>query len=227
MTLPVDLIIFDCDGVLIDSERVGCVIDARELSAHGHAITPHMIAERFVGIAYADMYRMLEAETGIVLPPGYAERTHEKVLAACAELGLDLTVPGIHAALDALDGRRKCVASSSSPARLYRTLTQVGLWDRFAPHVFSADEVARAKPAPDLFLHAAARMEVEPARCLVIEDSVPGVTGAAAAGMRVIGFTGTAGDPMRQEARLRAAGAGWVLGDMSGVVGMVGVAREL
>lgn len=99
-------------------------------------------------------------------------------------------IPGIHAALAALDGVTQAVASSSTPARLEQTLRLTGLWDAFAPHVYSATQVDRGKPAPDLFLHAAARLGVAPADCVVVEDSTAGIRAAQAAGMRVIAFLG-------------------------------------
>src|SRR5215472_10968058 len=106
-------IIFDCDGVLIDSERVGCQVDARELASLGIAITPQALAQRFSGVSYRDMYRALEREHGVAVPADYAARTHALVLAACAAEGAALAIPGIHALLDALGDRARAVASSS------------------------------------------------------------------------------------------------------------------
>jgi HAD superfamily hydrolase (TIGR01509 family) len=123
-------------------------------------------------------------------------------------------LPGVGAVLDSLSCKI-CVASSGRPARLEYALSLVGLYDRFRPHVFSATEVPRGKPAPDLFLHAAARMGVMPARCVVIEDSVPGVMGAVAAGMSVIGFVGASHCRSDDAARLAAHGAALVINDMA------------
>lgn len=209
----VDLLIFDCDGVLIDSERIAVTIDARELNAHGIPISESELIERFGGVPYADMYRTLEAETGVKLPDNYAERTQELVLQACIADSA-LAVPGVTGLLDRLFIPR-CVASSSSPEWLARTLAAVNLWHRFTPHIFSAAEVPRGKPAPDLFLHAASRMGAEPARCVVIEDSTAGVAAAVTAGMTPIGFVGTAADRRRQTLRLRAAGATTIFDDMA------------
>lgn len=216
----IDLLIFDCDGVLIDSERIAAALDARELTAHGITISEVTLAERFGGVTYAEMYRILEEETGVRLPDHYAERTHELVLKACIE-DPALAVPGVMAALDAVF-LPKCVASSSSPDWLARTLNAANLWDRFAPHIFSAAEVARSKPAPDLFLHAASRMGAKPASCMVIEDSVAGVTAAVAAGMIPIGFVGTALDRKKSELRLRAAGAKAIFSEMAQLKEVVG-----
>src|SRR3954453_16768779 len=108
----------------------------------------------------------------------------------------------------------KCVASSGTPEKIHHGLTCAGLYDLLAPNIFSASQVARGKPAPDLFLFAAAQMNVAPQRCLVIEDSVPGVTGAQAAGMTALGFHGGSHCPPGHAERLRAAGAGLTFDDM-------------
>src|SRR5690606_16854619 len=117
----------------------------------------------------------------------------------------------------------RCVASSSDPERLRLTLGLTGLHDLLAPHIFSATMVQNGKPAPDLFLYAAAAMQVPPADCIVIEDSVPGVTAARAAGMLVIGFTGGSHAGPDLGPRLRAAGATHVTSDMDGVAALLGV----
>jgi HAD superfamily hydrolase (TIGR01509 family) len=203
---PVDLVIFDCDGVLIRTEQHCWAADAAAFTAAGIPLTEEEVALRWTGISFKDMYRALELEHGITLPPGFHDGIAATVQAACVAAGADLAVPGIEDAVARIP-QRKCVASSSTPDWLERYISQIGLWQRFAPNVFSAVEVERGKPAPDLFLYAARRMGVDPARCLVIEDSVPGVTGAAAAGMRVLGFTATAWDPATHGARLIQAGA--------------------
>ena len=213
-TLPIDLVIFDCDGVLIRTEQHCWTADAAAFTAAGIPLTEEEVALRFTGIAFRDMYRTLEREHGVTLPADFHDGIAETIQAACVAAGADLAVPGVAAAVAAIP-QRKCVASSSNPDWLERYLTQIGLWSRFAPNVFSAVEVAHGKPAPDLFLHAARRMGVDPARCLVIEDSVPGVTGAAAAGMRVLGFTATAWDPAGHGPRLTGAGAMAVFDDMA------------
>jgi HAD superfamily hydrolase (TIGR01509 family) len=217
MTRRDQAIIFDCDGVLIDSERVACRIDARELTAHGVPITAERLNSRFSGVSYRDMYRVLEAESGVRLPERYAERTHALVLAACEAEGAALAIPGIHALLDRLGGRPRCVASSSGPDWLQRILGSVDLWRYFAPHVYSAVEVKRGKPAPDLFLHAAERLGVARQDCLVIEDSVAGVQAARSAGMMVYGFCGGGHCDPAHGARLLGAGAAAVFDTMSAV----------
>ena len=206
------LIIFDCDGVLVDSELLSARIEAEALGTAGIAITAEEMLGRFTGIASRDAYAILEAEQGIDLSVNFGERVLERIHAAF-ERELE-AVRGIAAALAAID-LPVCVASSSEPARIERSLRIVGLEARFAGNLFSAAMVARGKPAPDLFLHAASRMGVAPAACVVIEDSVPGVRASVAAGMRVIGFAGAGHCGPGHGDRLRDAGAGIVLIDMA------------
>ena len=213
MSRPIDLVIFDCDGVLIQTEQHCWAADAKAFTAAGIPLTEQDVALRFTGIAFKDMYRTLEIEHGVTLPADFHDGIAETILAACVAAGPNLAVPHVREAV-AVIPQRKCVASSSNPDWLERYITQIGLWSSFAPNVFSAVEVAHGKPAPDLFLHAARKMGVDPARCIVIEDSVPGVTGAAAAGMRVLGFTATAWDPATHGPRLMAAGATTIFDDM-------------
>jgi HAD superfamily hydrolase (TIGR01509 family) len=215
------LIIFDCDGVLIDSERIACEVEARALTEHGVPMEPHALA-RFAGTTTREMYRILEEETGVRLPSDYVANTREKLLAAFAAEGEALVIPGVREVLEALAGRAMCVASSSSHQRLRTTLGQVALWDRFDPNIFSATEVAHPKPAPDLFLHAAARMSVKPAQCVVVEDSVFGVQAARAAGMRALGFSGAGHCTPGHAERLLAAGASVTFRRMSELPALVG-----
>lgn len=210
--VPLSLVIFDCDGVLIDSEPIGSRIDAEELQRCGIDITPGEILERFTGVTSRQMFRVLSAERGIELPADLEARVQERVHAAFErEL---LPIPGVHAVLDALD-LPAGVASGSRMRRLEVSLGVTGLYERFRPHVFSAEMVAHGKPAPDLFLHVAATMAVAPERCLVIEDSLNGVLAARAASMPVIGFTGGTHCRPDHGLRLRAAGALDVVGRMA------------
>jgi HAD superfamily hydrolase (TIGR01509 family) len=206
-----DLVIFDCDGVLIDSELIGARVEAAELARIGIPLAEADILTRFLGMSAQAMYRALESEHRLALPEGFAGAVQMEIDAAFER---DLQViPGIHETLDRLP-TASCVASSSTLARLRHSLGLTGLYARFAPHVFSAEQVARGKPAPDLFLHAAGEMGCVPARCLVIEDSISGVRGAAAAGMRVWGFIGGGHCADGHEARLRDAGAERVFSHM-------------
>ena len=202
-----DLIIFDCDGVLVDSEIVSFEAEAEVFAEIGITLTAHDLLGRFLGMSSASMFAVIEREHGIKLPPDFAERAARRTLEAfdkrlkpisgIAELLADLPDP-------------KCVASSSEPQRIRHSLTLAGILHHFEPHIFSATQVKHGKPAPDLFLFAAERMGVAPARCLAIEDSVAGVTAARAAGMTVLGFTGGSHCLDGHAQKLRHVGAGEV-----------------
>jgi HAD superfamily hydrolase (TIGR01509 family) len=212
------LLVFDCDGVLIDSEIITSHAHARALGELGFAITAEDIVRRFTGMPDTAMYPALEAEWGKPLPADYDTRFKADVIARYAsELR---AIDGVHAALDALPWRR-CVASSSTPGKLRAGLGAVGLYDYFAPHIFSATQVARGKPWPDLFQFAAEQMNAVPAECLVIEDSVAGVEAALAAGMPVIGFAGGSHCGPGWADKLLAAGADGVFDDMRALPAIV------
>lgn len=182
-----DLVIFDCDGVLVDSEKIAVRIDARMLADLGWPLSEDEIVERFVGRSFADMAADIAAHLGRPLPDDWDARYRQLYRDAFeAEL---TPVDGIVEALDALT-LPTCVASSTSHPGLRHTLGLTGLYERFAGRIFSASEVARGKPAPDLFLHAARTLGVDPSRCAVVEDSPYGVAAARAAGMRAYGYCG-------------------------------------
>jgi HAD superfamily hydrolase (TIGR01509 family) len=205
------LIIFDCDGVLIDSEAIACRADSACLAELGIALSADEILDSYLGISVAAMCADIEQRLGRALPADFAETLRLRVAAAFErELA---PIPGVAAVLAALPHRR-CVASSSAPERLRHSLSLTGLLHWFEPHVYSATQVARGKPAPDLFLFAAAAMQVAPEACVVVEDSVPGVQAAVAAGMRAIGFTGGGHCRPGHAARLRAAGAAAIADEM-------------
>ncbi|MEM7021159.1 MAG: HAD family hydrolase [Pseudomonadota bacterium] len=207
-----DLLVFDCDGVLIDSEVVGARVEAAALGRLGVSITEDEILERFLGMTAASMYRTLEGELGHPLPEGFASTVQTEVDAAFQR---DLSaIPDIHETLDRIDLKR-CVASSSTLARLRHSLDITALYGSFAPNIFSAEQVKQGKPAPDLFLYAAEQMDCAPSSCLVIEDSTNGVRGAVAAGMRVWGFVGGGHCFDGHGARLRDVGAERVFAHMS------------
>jgi HAD superfamily hydrolase (TIGR01509 family) len=182
-----ELIIFDCDGVLVDSEPLAlrvCVELGAEL---GWPLTADEIVDRFLGRSERAVRTQITERLGEAAAALWGERYRERLDAA---IDAELTeVAGITEALDAI-GFPRCIASSGSHLKMRRTLARTGLYDRFAGRIFSAAEVAHGKPAPDLFLHAAARMGVEPARCAVVEDSQYGVRAARAAGMRSFGYAG-------------------------------------
>ena len=180
-----ELVIFDCDGVLVDSDRLSLAIQARHITALGLPMTAEDCSREFLGIGMESTLETIAARLGGPLPPSFlpaleaeVEETFRRELRA---------VPGIVEALDAI-ALPTCVASGGSQEKMRLTLGLTGLWDRFEGRIFSAGEVARPKPAPDLFLHAAAQMQADPACCLVVEDSPFGVAAAKAAGMRCLGF---------------------------------------
>jgi HAD superfamily hydrolase (TIGR01509 family) len=205
------LVIFDCDGVLIDSEAIGCRVDSACLAEIGIDLPIAEILDRYVGISLVEMLADLAGRLGRDLPPDLAETMRLRTRAAFeTEL---VAVDGVHQVLAGLT-MAVCVASGGEPARLAHVLGLTDLWHRFAPNVFSATQVARGKPAPDLFLFAACRMGIAPADCVVIEDSLPGVQAACAAGMPVLGFTGASHCGPAHADRLRAAGAADVFARM-------------
>lgn len=206
------LLIFDCDGVLIDSEVVACRVDAACLAEIGVAVTAEQIMARYVGIGLTEMLADIAQQVGRELPADLADAMRRRTAAAFAtELR---AIVGVEAVLSR-PGQPRCVASGSEPARIHQSLTLTGLLQHFHPHVFSATQVARGKPAPDLFLFASTAMQVLPANCLVIEDSVAGVQAARAAGMEVLGFAGGSHCRPGHDDRLRDAGAAAVFTDMS------------
>jgi HAD superfamily hydrolase (TIGR01509 family) len=215
MTIARDgpLVIFDCDGVLVDSEVVAARVLARQLAAIGIARTAEECIARYTGISMPRVVACIEAELARELPPDFAERVRTADAEAFkAELR---AVPGAREALAGL-ARPKCVASSGRLSKMRLTLTLTGLMPFFEPrHLFSAQMVAHGKPAPDLFLLASQRMGTAPEHCIVIEDSQAGVTAAIAAGMRVLGFAGGSHCAPGYDAMLRAAGARRVFADMA------------
>ncbi len=182
-----DLVIFDCDGVLIDSERLAIRVEAELLTELGWPITEAEVVERFVGRSQQVMFAEIEARLDGRLPPDWKATFEDRYRRAFeAELR---PVDGVVEVLDRVS-LPSCVASSSTPEQLRFSLGLVGLYDRFEGRIFSATEVEHGKPAPDLFLHAASRMGARPEACTVIEDSVYGVQAARAAGMRMFAFAG-------------------------------------
>lgn len=184
---PLELVIFDCDGVLVDSERLAVRIDVQVLAELGWVLSEREVIERLVGRSDAAVTAEIEAHLGRPLAADWLERFQPRYREVfTAELA---PVDGIVEALDRIT-LPTCVASSGSHEKMRFTLGLTGLWDRFAGRTFSATEVARGKPAPDLFLHAAARMGADPAACAVVEDSRYGVEAARAAGMLALAFAG-------------------------------------
>jgi len=212
------MVIFDCNGVLVDSEPLAAQVASQAFMRAGFALTPDVIARYFTGRRPADMLSEVELAAGRRLPPDFATILANETL---KRFRSDLK-PSAHAA-HALSWLRgpKCVASSSSIDRIRASLETTGLLRFFEPYLFSASEVRLGKPAPDLFLHAAARMRVEPRNCIVVEDSPVGVAAGVAAGMRVIGFVGGSHAGTKLQDHLKAAGATAVITDMRALKGTV------
>jgi HAD superfamily hydrolase (TIGR01509 family) len=184
---PFDLVIFDCDGVLIDSEIISAQMLIDELAGLGVRIDLGYVAQHFLGRSYPTVMTQIRHEFGLDLPAGFEDQYRDRLL---AEFQHKLRVmPGVTHVLDELCVPF-CVATSSSPRRAEMSLDLTGLRERIGPRLFTASQVARGKPAPDLFLLAAATMHAHPARTLVIEDSRTGVAAGLAAGMTVWHFTG-------------------------------------
>ncbi len=204
MTSRFDLIIFDCDGVLINSEELASAICIEAVKEVGLDLTLHEYADRYAGNPIAEIWRMVERDAGRPLPEGFQGRVDQMVF---KRFSTEL-VP-IHGVVDVLEASKypRCVASSTQLPRLRENLGKVGLLDHFDPHIFSGSQVKRGKPAPDVFLYAASQMGCDPTHCLVIEDSLTGVTAARRAGMNVIGFAGGGHVSPGLEKRLREAGA--------------------
>ena len=187
----VELVIFDCDGVLVDSEIIAARAETALLAQIGIEIDPIEFAGRFAGLTFRDILVRLEAETGHVFQASLLDKQRAEL-----DRRLAREVKAISGAADAVAAVKlpRCVCSNSRRERLEMMLTKTRLLTLFEGHVFSAMDLPekRPKPAPDVFLHAAKEMKADPANCIVIEDSVHGIAGAKAAGMRVIGFTGGA-----------------------------------
>ncbi|WP_163849516.1 HAD family hydrolase [Pseudooceanicola aestuarii] len=182
-----DLVIFDCDGVLIDSEVISSRMLIAALAGYGVTIDGAYVARHFLGRSYPVVLTRIRDEFGIDLPPGFEAEYRARLLEAFrSELRI---IPGVRATLDAL-ALPFCLATSSSPGRLAHSLEIVGLTADFHGRSTTAAEVAQGKPAPDLFLAAARKAGADPARCLVIEDSQAGIRAARAAGMEVWHFIG-------------------------------------
>lgn len=202
----IQAVIFDCDGVLVDSEILAHEVELRVLAALGLHYDVHEFKARFMGMSDRAFHAALEEDGQARLGRSIIDDLALRLAAGyAAAMNTRLAiVPGAAEAVRAVRCA-KAVASSSTAKGLERKLRKVGLWDDFAPHSYSAEHVEHAKPAPDLFLHAAANLNVAPQHCLVIEDSVNGVRAARAAGMRVWGLM--AGAHMDEPARQRLVAA--------------------
>ena len=220
-----DLIIFDCDGVLVDSEIIAAEVESKLLTEAGYPIGVEEMGERFAGMTWQNILLTIEREAAIPLSASLLDKS-EKLLDA--RLARDVKViDGVKFALSRLR-KPYCICSNSSSHRLDMMLSKVGLKEIFAPHIFSAKDLGpdRVKPKPDIFLHGAAQFGADPARTLVVEDSVHGITGARAAGMRVVGFTGASHSYPSHADRLTEAGAETVISRMSELPDVIAALAE-
>lgn len=209
-----ELVIFDCDGVLVDSEILAQELLAEMMTELGHPRTTAEAIEEFAGRSLTDILALVEGVLGRKLPDEVGQR-YGRRLAHRLRHDLKL-IAGAKAAIASLPYRR-CVASSSSLERVRLSLEVTGLTPLFGRNIFSATQVAQGKPAPDLYLFAASTMGVAASHCVVVEDSPLGVRAAVSAGMTVIGFTGGGHATSNLAQNLLAAGARMVLSSMSEV----------
>ena len=178
-------VIFDCDGVLVDSELISNTVLAGLLTGAGLPTTLEQCLHEYRGRSMQSVMELAAERNGAPLPDDLSERYYADMKEAFVREGRP--IPGVVEALERID-LPSCVASSGPHHKMQATLRRAGLWERFAGRIFSATEVRHGKPAPDLFLHAAREMGFDPASTVVVEDSVPGVVAARAAGMRVLAF---------------------------------------
>jgi HAD superfamily hydrolase (TIGR01509 family) len=206
------LLIFDCDGVLVDSERLSHAELAQLMTQLGRPMTTEQAIEIFAGQRLQDVMRTAEVLLSKPIPADLAEEAGRRLLARFRRELKPLA--GVREAIETLPLAR-CVASSSTLERLRISMEVTGLADLFDDRLFSADQVEHGKPAPDLFLLAARSFGVSPADCIVIEDSALGIRAARAAGMKAIGFVGASHATMQLGRQLKAAGADVVIESMS------------
>jgi len=183
-----ELVIFDCDGVLVDSEPIANRVFTSALHELGFDWPYREVCRRFIGRSMASCLREIEDEMGRPVPPGFLDELQARTFLAFREEPLQ-AVPGIPELLDRLEVPF-CVASSGDPEKMQTTLGLTGLLPRFAGRLYSSVQVERGKPAPDLFLLAARSCDAPAERCVVIEDSEAGVQAGVAAGMTVLGYAG-------------------------------------
>ncbi len=221
---PRALVIFDCDGVLVDSEPISISVLLDVIRQAGGDISEEVAYLRFLGMSMASIGAILDGDFGFVMTDGHlATMRSELDRRFAAELR---PIHGVADAIRAIAGP-KCVASSSNLERIRYSLRTTGLLELLEPNIYSASMVKNGKPNPDLFLHAARAMDIEPAACVVIEDSPAGVTAAKRAGMRVFGFTGGShAGKAGLAATLTALAPDAIFDDMMDLAGLLAKARS-
>lgn len=208
-----DLIIWDCDGCLVDSEILSCSTAARHLTAWGYPISAFDFIDRFAGRSYDTIGPIVEAESGRPFASfDLAGLRQDAVRSFTEELK---EIKGVAKAVAELSAIDKCIASGSTVERNTHALKKVGLYPSFEGVIYCSYDVPKGKPAPDIFLYAAEKHNVDPARCLVIEDSVYGVQAARAAGMSVFAFLGASHITPAWRTRVQGANPHVVFDDMS------------
>ncbi|MEN3793880.1 HAD family phosphatase [Fulvimarina sp. MAC3] len=212
MPMP-KLMIFDCDGVLVDSEIIAADVEAKLIAEYGVEMSAEDLAIRFAGLTFPVILEKISEESGQPMSASLIDRADAEIDRRLSEEVEELA--GVREAIEAFaaKGVPYCICSNSSSARLELELEHVGLWDYFTPHVFAAREVGtkKGKPAPDVFIHACETFGIKPSDAFVIEDSVHGVAAASAAGCRVIGFTGASHTYPGHAEALAEAGATTVI----------------
>jgi len=217
---PPQHVIFDCDGVLVDSEPIANACLRVALKAEGLDLDVAEVRRRYVGLSEASMLAAVEAELGRTLPPDWLETVQKETF---NELRVGVkAVKYVREAVEAIvdKGVRVSVASSGSLKKMTLTLGTTGLLGLFNPRLLSAEQMKRGKPFPDLFEASMRQAGIVPQNSVVIEDAVPGVTAAVAAHVRVFGYVG---DPMSDADGLKAAGA-VLFDDMRKLPGLLGLA---
>ncbi|EJF85764.1 HAD family hydrolase [Candidatus Bartonella washoeensis] len=206
----IDLIIFDCDGVLVDSEYLAAKIGSQLLKQTGYEISPEELSERYAGLIFLDILKKVEQETGKAISAHLIDQMSDLFR---VQIKTELrAIDGIRKAIKVIQSRYSyCICSNAASTDIKEMLTTVDLYDLFddKDKIFSAPEVGtkKTKPAPDVFLFAAQQLHAKPTNTIVIEDSVHGVHAATAAGMRVIGFTGGSHSYLGHSNALVEAGA--------------------
>lgn len=216
--MAIEHVIFDCDGVLIDSEWLACTAESEVFSDLGVEVTPEYVRDNYVGMANEDMFAKFEADFGLPLPANFEARHFAKTMELFAS---DLkAIPGVEEVLSTL-GLIKSVASNSGSERLRSTLQMTALDGHFGRHIYSSDMVARPKPATDLFEHVLEKTGVSAASTVVIEDGSSGTLAARALGMPVLAFVGGSHCTPRTAEKLTNAGASTLFDDMTELPGLL------
>ncbi len=211
LTNPIQCVIFDCDGVLVDSEILASQAALRMLEPYGFSMSPKAYSHRFAGKVEEDSLSVIKNEYNIELPDDFLSKMRLEI-----EHSLDHELQAIQGAREVIETIpvQKAVVSNSRSVRVVSSLKVAGLSDLFGKHLFAAEMVANPKPAPDVYLFAAETLGVNPSACLVIEDSQSGVKAAHSAGMQVIGFLGASHIPDGHADTLKANGAFTAVDDM-------------